>query len=84
MSIPPHQRWLSPASWRYCYEKIEGDYHTHVPVIPRRSGCSSSKETPDISEDQMNHYAGIAEHNHPTNSTNATPQSPTPNPAKKQ
>jgi hypothetical protein len=48
------------------------------------TACGSSEETTDISEDQMNHYAGIAEHDHPTNSTSATPQSATPNPAKKQ
>jgi len=48
------------------------------------TACGSSEETSDISEDQMNHYAGIPEHDHPTNSTNATPQSATPNPAKKQ
>ena len=48
------------------------------------TACGSSEKTSDISEDQMNHYAGIAEHDHPTNSTSATPQSATPNPAKKQ
>ena len=48
------------------------------------TACGSSEETTDISEDQMNHYAGIAEHDHPTNSTKAAPQSATPNPAKKQ
>lgn len=36
------------------------------------TACGSSEKTSDISEDQMNHYAGIAEHDHPTNSTSAT------------
>ena len=48
------------------------------------AACGTSDQTPNISEDQMNHYAGIAEHDHPTNSTSATPQSATSNPAKKQ
>jgi len=54
------------------------------PLTLTVAACSSSEETPDISEDQMNHYAGIVEHDHPTNSTNATPQSPAPHSAKKQ
>lgn len=48
------------------------------------TACGSSEETPEISEDQMNHYAGIPEHDHPTNSTSATPRPATPDPAKKQ
>jgi hypothetical protein len=47
------------------------------------TACSRSEETSNISEDQMNHYAGIPEHDHQTNSTSATPQSATQNPAKK-
>ncbi|WP_231725729.1 hypothetical protein, partial [Blastomonas sp. CCH3-A3] len=42
-------------------------------------------ETPNVSEDQMNHYAGILEHDHPTNSATSTaPEPTTPDPAKKQ
>lgn len=37
------------------------------------TACGSGEQTPNISEDQMNHYAGVSEHDHPTNSsTDAT------------
>jgi nitrous oxide reductase accessory protein NosL len=49
------------------------------------AACGTSDQTPNISEDQMNHYAGVPEHDHPTNSTTITTPEPTaPDPARKQ
>ncbi len=35
------------------------------------SGCSRSDPAVNISEDQMNHFAGINEHDHATNAANS-------------
>ncbi len=35
------------------------------------AGCSSPKPEANISEDQMNHFAGIAAHDHPVNTATA-------------
>jgi hypothetical protein len=49
------------------------------------TACGSSEEAPKISEDQMNHYAGVPEHDHPTNSsTSAPPPAGYAGPGKKQ
>jgi ABC-type Fe3+-citrate transport system substrate-binding protein len=49
------------------------------------AACGTKDETPNVSEDQMNHYAGVPEHDHPTNSATSTASEPTtPDPAKKQ
>lgn len=40
------------------------------------TACGSSEEAPKISEDQMNHYAGVPEHDHPTNSSTSAPPRP--------
>lgn len=48
------------------------------------AACGTKDETPSISEDQMNHYAGVPEHDHPTNSATSTaPEPTTSDPAKK-
>jgi hypothetical protein len=48
------------------------------------AACGTKDETPNISEDQMNHYAGVPEHDHPTNVVTATtPRPTTPGSAKK-
>jgi len=44
------------------------------------AACGTKDETPSISEDQMNHYAGVPEHYHPINAATA----PKPGSAKKQ
>lgn len=41
------------------------------------AACGTKDETPNISEDQMNHYAGVPEHDHPTNSATSTASEPT-------
>lgn len=48
------------------------------------AACGTKDETPSIFEDQMNHYAGVSEHDHPTNAaTSTTPEPTTPESAKK-
>ena len=49
------------------------------------TACGKGDQTPNISEDQMNHYAGVPEHDHPTNTATITTPAPTTlDPAKKQ
>lgn len=49
------------------------------------AACGTKDETPKISEDQLNHYAGVPEHDHPTNAATApTPLATEPGSAKKQ
>lgn len=36
-------------------------------------GCNKPEPVPDVSEDQLNHYAGIETHDHPVDTATAAP-----------
>ena len=36
-------------------------------------GCNKSEPVQDVSEDQLNHYAGIETHDHPVDNAGAAP-----------